>query len=297
MTNDIRVIKRAQLSAEAYDQCISRAAGPRIYAYSWYLDRLAENWYAMVRGDYRAVMPVPFRKKLGLTYVFQPTHVQQLGVFSPEQTDQSPFLNKMLNRHLHVDYTFHAHSVEGVQASMQERPNLELSLDVSFDELLAGMKYNRRRDLKKANQFGFEVYWPTEDRDIKKTLNDFELHAENPVAEGLKRLIFNETIDASVDVLGIYKENRLVHLVIYGKDHDRVYYIFAQSTHNSARQHGASTMGICALLEKFSGQPLIFDFEGSALNGVRQFFESFGSRNQPYFHIHKTKISLPFAGK
>jgi len=57
--NKIKYIKRADLLIEKYDTCIDLAINSRIYAYSWYLDVVADHWDALVYGDYEAVMPIP----------------------------------------------------------------------------------------------------------------------------------------------------------------------------------------------------------------------------------------------
>ena len=43
---------------------------------------MAGQWDAIVEGDYDAVMPLPFRKKFGVRYIFQPAFIQQGGIFS-----------------------------------------------------------------------------------------------------------------------------------------------------------------------------------------------------------------------
>src|SRR6185503_15114532 len=53
-----------------------------IYAHSWYLDHMAENWDALVMGDYEAVMPLTWKRKFGFSYLYQPFLTAQLGVFS-----------------------------------------------------------------------------------------------------------------------------------------------------------------------------------------------------------------------
>jgi hypothetical protein len=46
------------------------------------------------------------------------------------------------------------------------------------------------------------------------------------------------------------------------------------------------------ILEEFTETPLLFDFEGSDLPGIKSFYEKFGATNQPYFHWHFNQ--LPF---
>jgi hypothetical protein len=62
---------------------VGEAFNSRIYANSWFLDRTAVEWDALVYGDYEYVMPLPVRRKLGIRYLYQPLYSQQLGIFPP----------------------------------------------------------------------------------------------------------------------------------------------------------------------------------------------------------------------
>jgi hypothetical protein len=47
------------------------------------------------------------------------------------------------------------------------------------------------------------------------------------------------------------------------------------------------------VLKEFSGNKMIFDFEGSDLDGVKEFYQNFGPENQPYFHYHFNELPFP----
>jgi hypothetical protein len=50
---------------------------------------------------------------------------------------------------------------------------------------------------------------------------------------------------------------------------------------------------MCEILKEFSGRNLLFDFEGSDLPGVKEFYECFGPIDQPYFHYHFNDLPFP----
>jgi len=86
---DIRYISRKDIDIDKYDACIDFSVNARIYAFSWYLDIVAEDWDVLVLDDYKAVTPLPKRKKYFIQYIYQPAWVQQLGVFSKENIDET----------------------------------------------------------------------------------------------------------------------------------------------------------------------------------------------------------------
>ena len=83
----LKFIQRKAINTEKWDQVISESPAETLYPYSWYLDAVASNWSALVVDDYRFIMPVVWKKKAGLKYVYQPFYTQQLGVYSKEYVD------------------------------------------------------------------------------------------------------------------------------------------------------------------------------------------------------------------
>ncbi len=71
-----------QLNKQKWDACIAKSFNGIIYAYSWYLDIVSPGWKGLVEDDYISVMPLCSRKKIGISYLFQPFFTQQHGVFS-----------------------------------------------------------------------------------------------------------------------------------------------------------------------------------------------------------------------
>ncbi len=65
------------------------------------------------------------------------------------------------------------------------------------------------------------------------------------------------------------------------------------TTTQKGRDEEANHFLLDKVIKEFAGQPLLFDFEGSDLPGVREFYEKFGAINQPYFHYHYNGLSWP----
>ena len=88
----IYCIKRKDLDVEKYDACIAASVQFRIYAFSWYLDICCTNWMVLVLNDYEAVMPIPYRKKYGIKYVYPPLWILELGLYSKKKSSIDSFL-------------------------------------------------------------------------------------------------------------------------------------------------------------------------------------------------------------
>ena len=78
----ISFCKHNNIDFKKWDDCISNSINRKIYSFSWYLDIVAnKSWDALILDDYKAVMPLPYRRKLGKEYIYMPYFTQSLGVF------------------------------------------------------------------------------------------------------------------------------------------------------------------------------------------------------------------------
>ena len=59
-----RYLSNFNIDKVKWDDCISNSFNRRVYALSWYLDIVAVKWDAIVYGDYEAVCPIVFKKRL-----------------------------------------------------------------------------------------------------------------------------------------------------------------------------------------------------------------------------------------
>jgi hypothetical protein len=65
------------------------------------------------------------------------------------------------------------------------------------------------------------------------------------------------------------------------------------TTTTPGRKLKANHFLINNIIKEFSQTNLLFDFEGSDLAGVKEFYQNFGPVNQPYFHYHFNFLPFP----
>ncbi|NJM16654.1 MAG: hypothetical protein HC896_15975, partial [Bacteroidales bacterium] len=151
---NITYLKNKDIDLKKWDACIDNSVNPLIYPLSWYLDCVADNWDGLVLGDYEAVMPLPWRQKYGLKYIYQPVFAQQLGIFGlrEEHLNASAFLKKVPLKFVKVDYCFNYMNHGYGNVKTRERTNTILPLNKSYEELYANFSKSHRKNIKKAIQ-------------------------------------------------------------------------------------------------------------------------------------------------
>ena len=154
----IKCVTYQQIDKQKWDGCIDKAVNGLVYAYSFYLDEMADNWDALILNDYEAVMPLTWRKKYGIHYLYQPFFCASLGIFTEQKiTDEltAKFLQAVPAKFKYWDISLnHGNNFLLPGFGMYERMNYVLNLQPGYETLFANFKTNIKRNIKKAEELG-----------------------------------------------------------------------------------------------------------------------------------------------
>ncbi|WP_346862257.1 hypothetical protein [uncultured Draconibacterium sp.] len=298
ITKDFRHIKHSDIDSEKWNRCIDNAGNCRLYAYDWHLDRTAEIWDALVWGDYEYVMPLPFRRKLGIKYLYQPLYSQQLGIFpSPTPRVEKAFYNYILHNYRYSDFHGNSENLKPKDTSEIEflpRKNYLLSLTDNYEEISSTYSKNTKRNIAKANKSQLHLIEGIrlESYLDLKLKNLPEKHGKKEFAK-LKNIISYGLYKGFGQIYGVYSpENELCAAVYFCHWKNRVIYFNAV-----ASEQGKELGGMYFLLNKFieknAGKNLILDLEGSMIPGVARFYSGFGAKPETYFQLKFNRLPLP----
>ncbi|QTE23988.1 hypothetical protein [Polaribacter cellanae] len=286
----IQYIKRKNLDVLKYDTCIENSIQSRIYAFSWYLDLVADNWDVLVLNDYQAVMPLPWKRKFGLKYITQPFFCQQLGIFSLHtifKEMQERFLNKIPKKFLKISINMNSNNFSS--AKMIEKKNYILSLDASHDTIFKSFSKGRKHAVKVGERNQLEIKEVSLELLIEIKKDNYNYMPSPIYYFSILRNLSKYMIDNNIGyVLGVFKDDILLGGVFLLKQKNRITYLFSSFTQFGKKLKGP-TFIINKILEKNANTNLIFDFEGSNIKGIASFFKSFGAKKENYYQINLTK--------
>lgn len=294
----IQYIKRSHLNVEKYDFCIEKSLQSRVYAFSWYLDIVADNWDILVLDDYKAVMPIPFRKKMLIKYVYPPFWMLELGVFSLDKNvDLKLFFNELFNRFRFVETRLNTDNVfENSDAYLLRKQMQVLSLEEDYDTILKNYRKDRRKDLSKAKKGDLIEKWNDDPAVLIELFkNNVGKRTPNIVQKDYK--VLSNLMEVSIqkrvgEVLSIYdKPNKLVASGFFLK-HQKTVTILVSSTDFKNRKNGANTFLIDSAIYKYQKNFNYFNFGGSSMKSIAKYFLSFGASTQNYKQVKYN--NLPF---
>ena len=288
---EIRYLERDEVDDLKWDGVIARSRSETLYPYSWYLDASAEKWSALVAGDYAFIMPLVWKKKLGIRYAYQPVFCQQLGVFSGEVADPlvvGAFARRMMKMFRLGVVQFNVANMLGEEKGMRvaDRQNYVLSLGADYESLYKGYSENNRRNLKKALQSGnvLDGEVSLEEFMALKRSQDGDLKTEQEYwrMEGQFRAVLE---NSRAEIFGIRKRDKLLTAAFMAVTRTRIIYLLSATT-PEGKEGRAMFHIIDALIRKHAGSEYTLDFEGSSIPSIARFFGGFGAGPEIYQQLH-----------
>ncbi|MGY5355085.1 hypothetical protein [Wenyingzhuangia sp. IMCC45467] len=280
----IRYFKRKDLDIIKYNACIQNAVNSRIYALSYYLDIVADNWDALVLDDYKAVMPLPWRSKYYIKYIYPPCWTQQLGVFSTQKfstTLVDEFLKSIPKKFLKTTLQLNSHCNSNL---FSNKNNFTLALSQPYQHLHKNYRKDRKDRLKKFLKTEFKIEKNVSINDVitifKENYKE-ELNINSSDYLKLKKLALEKKLNPMI--IGVSNENHnLVSGSLFFKDKHRIYYVFSANNKEGNKIQG-NTAILNFVIQSYSNTNYTLDFEGSMHPGIASFFKSFGSELETYY--------------
>ena len=291
----IKYIQREHLDEEKYNDCIENSIQSNSYAFSWYLDIVCDNWDVLVLDDYEAVMPIPWRKKYGIKYVYPPLWVLQLGVYSNEAINENEFLTHLFSTFKFVELRMNTHNnFELYSEFLQLKQCQKLVFNTTYSSTLTHYRKDRKKDLQKAALADLIEKWNDHPSNLiqlfknnigKRTPNIKETDYEN--LEKLMAICIGKKIG---EILSVYdKENKLVASVFLLKYKNSITKLIS-STDLNHRKNGANTFLIDRVIFKYHKDFSEFNFGGSSIKSIASFSKSFGAETEKYHQLKMNKL-------
>ena len=286
--SNIAYLRHSQIDKSKWDNCIETADNGLIYGYSFYLDTMSKNWDALILNDYEAVMPLPWNKKYGITYLYQPFLTAQLGVFGKKISEKivEDFIESIPFSFRYIDIALNKGNLSGIPTGNSiHRSNYVLDLNFNYEYLYQNFKENIQRNIKKAYQQGCKVQ---KDIDVEEIIELAVLqmkshgHESKENIDRFRRLytdLHKRKMTATYGIVSV--NNKLLASCVFFFSHNRAFYILV-GNHPDGKSSGASHALIDAFIKDNAGKNMLLDFEGSDIPTLAYFYSSFGAEHEIY---------------
>ncbi|HUQ66002.1 MAG TPA: hypothetical protein VM101_07595 [Flavitalea sp.] len=293
MPNEVNIIPSFNIDRVKWDRCICGSDNGLIYASSAWLDHMADHWSGIVLNDYEMVMPVPWRMKFGMRYSYQVPFIQQLGIFCGKKiTDEELFKKALFSLCRYGDYSFNFSNSIG-----ETEPFVNFILPFNEEYAVLSKRFSTDVIQNIRRSEGQDLHY--EKCEIDEAVHCYQ-QLYGKVSEvtdehfsRFRNLCFfigeNDKIIAR-KVTG--HDHSLLAFALLPKDKRRVYNLI-NGTFPEGKKCEANYFLLSRLFMEFEKSGLVFDFEGSDLPGVKEFYRKFGASNQPYYKLHFNHLPWP----
>ncbi len=282
------VLHRNEINTEKWDDCVSNSSRPLIYGISWYLDAATNNqWDGMVWGDYEAVLPLPFNRKLLKKQLVIPHMIQQLGVFDQHSDcafDEGEIANFLKKNYIQTELAL-MQSFQLKSFNKTKRKNYLFHLNREFFEMKKEFKKSTRYYANKLS-FTTKYLCPEEFMDFVQTNASTTFRKTNMVEQQLKNVMNACMQQEQGNIIAALDGKDILSAVFYVWTQNRVTTLLSFSSTSGYRQR-ANAFIIFWLMKTYSKKSLLLDFEGSEVAGVEQFIQNFGAKAEYYYRYAK----------
>ena len=300
MTDALRFIPYAGIDQQKWDDRVAASANGFIFSQSFYLNALCE-WDALVAGDYEYIMALPRKKKAGFRYVFIPPFTGQLGIIGHAKPGIglcTAFIKAAARQYAYTDSLLNEdnEAQEGKGIQVQWRDNMVLPLRDSY-EMIAG-RYSRDalKNLRKASLQGCTIEYNIPPEKVITLYRAAYGRLNRKVSEQDYRKFYALALTAIQAKKGFTvgvndAGSELVAGAFFGIDNKRLYYILGAPT-PAGRQLKAVHYLVDTIIKKYAGTGLLFDFEGSDIESVANFYKKFSPLVRKYPHVKINRLPL-----
>jgi hypothetical protein len=290
----IKRLKYHEINFEKYTKCLENSEQRKYSAAKDFLDITSDkNWELLIYNDYEAVMPIPFVIKFGLKIVHNPMLCQQLGIFSLKDSVEinEKFLSYLEKNYLIRIYPFN--DVNQFYSDLKKKKNYIIYPD-SYETVYSKYSPKRKRKLRSEPEI-------LNDSEVKIiTFDDahefikFNLIGADKEGDTIRFIkIFQKFSQSGLVFFYVYYyQNKITNVIAVYSDEKTNALLGTFNDKNYVKISGASILIDYVLKENIEKK--IFDFEGSELPNVEEFFRGFRPELKTFPFIESSKKDLLF---
>ena len=295
----IRYLKRDEIESQKWDDCVLGSPNGQVFFMSWYLDACAPDWSALVDGDYQSVFPMAAKRKIAISYLYQPFFTRHFGLIGHGAFDHEKsqaFLNAIPDRFKYIDFCLH-HQHLTTDGFKTAEKTYQI-LDLNTEEIKAGYSSNLQRVLKKSDRAGLHLVHVGSPEHI---VDGFRVN-QIQVRDQFKPSDYNRLTDLMHTAMA-HTECQCVTVnnsagqslggAFFIGFKDTLLYLKGYSTEDG-RKVGAMHFLFDKIIQTNRHRYSTLDFGGSSVPSVARFYRHFGATDCLYLRIQSNRLPKAF---
>ena len=275
----MQFVQRPNIDCTKWDELVSNSPQSSIYSQSFFLDATCQNWCLYVSLDYSKGIAIAFTEKLKKKIAFTPNFIRYLDFIGPfSDNDIDEFITEVQKEFKvgQIAINYNGFKITDSIASYQV---LDFNIENNYNNLAKRMlKRFDKSKLVFSNSPDFTLVLNLIENELStriKTLNRSDF-------DRFDLLIHQLFLNNQLFFYGIYNStNTLVAGAFFSQFNGRITYIKGASL-KEYMQEGSMYKLLHEGIEFARTNNFIFDFGGSNIANISQFFNYLGGKNRTY---------------
>lgn len=284
----IRYVPHHAIDKAAWDARLERCANALWYGRSAILDAASPGWDALIDEEAGAQLAIPWRRRFGIPYAYQPFVIQQLGPFmaAPSPAGTTRFLQAWPDRFRYADIYLCPGEAQARQpgVTLSEQVDLLLPLNAPIEALRARYSTNHARNLKKPVPAGM-TFGPVDVEEVIAFLErseQFRRWGIDPLRRAaMGRILRAAAADGTGFGRGMRVGGELAAAGFFALWGGRLIFLKGLATARG-RELRAMHHLMDQVIAAHAGRPLTLDFAGSNDPQLARFYAGFGAGRMLY---------------
>jgi hypothetical protein len=294
----VRYIRQKDLNYLLWDRCINNSLNGLVYAYSWYLDIVAEHWDALVEDDYRTVMPLIYKVKSGYKKIYTPYLCKQLGIFSVKPINESriiQFINLLPKSFKRISINFNRQNCQSLKLkdNYQILSAFEMDLIMPYEKKFKLYSALVKNSLSIATDRQLNVIKGISITEIESFIrNNESKFSENLLLKPLKLILSQLISSGKAEIIGVYDStNMLISIACFIRSNQNVIMIYALTSKKGIEEK-ANYLIMDSFLRNYSSRNVTLSLDHVDETWNFQLYRNFGAMESNYYCLNDNR--LPF---
>ena len=293
----ITYLKRAEIDGLKWSQCVnSQLVTSKVFAQQWFLDTCCKEWHALVVDDYRAVLPLPVRRKFGINYVYPPFFASRLGFFGEELTQKEidEALHWVAKKFRWADLFFSS-DIQYKKGNTFSHRTYILDLSADYNSIQKAYHESHKRNCKKGQTENLELVFDANPQEI---INLFRNNRGKDTSVGYKEsdyknllnIVFLLQEQKAVEIVGVRNTEGVLCAGAFFPFWEKKY-SFLFSGRNNDKQSRCLYFLIDNFIFRHAGKELFLDFNGSDNSNIARFYAGFGAKETVFTQLIISRLN------
>lgn len=293
----IKFVEHKNINKKKWDDCINNSSNASVFAYSWYLDVVCQDWNGLVLNDYEAVFVLASKSKYRINYLYQPFFTRYFGVFTKPKISSklvAEFFQTIPEKYKYIEFCLHeSNSFQSAKYELSEKKFQVLDLNREYGHIQKEFSDNSKRNVKKAIKAGLKI---RPDISPDKIVNLFKIYKGNELdvftAKDYKML--NKLMNTCNDLrkgqsIAIYDGDKLCAAAFFIFSNNRFTFL-KSGVSVEGKAKGAMFLLFDYFIRENSGKKYLLDFGGSSVDSVARFYKNFGAKDCVYLQVKRNNL-------